>query len=50
MVSTNLEKLLGVEVDGEMMDLVAAEGGGVFGLNTKVIGIISPQRKVVDLF
>ena len=50
LVSTNLEKLLGLEVDADMMDLVAAEGGGVFDFTAKVIGVISPQREIVDLF
>lgn len=42
--------LLGLDVDAEMMDLVAAEGGGVFDLSSKVIGVISPRRETVDLF
>ena len=50
LVSTNLESLLGLNVDAEMMDLVAAEGGNVFDLSAKVVGVISPRREVVDLF
>lgn len=50
LVSTNLEKLLGLEIEGEMMDLVAAEGGNVFDLSAKVLGVISSERKAVHLF
>jgi hypothetical protein len=50
LVSSDLEKLLGVRNVGEDADLVAYEGGGLFDLSSKVVGIISPRREVVDLF
>lgn len=50
LVSSDLEKLLGVRNIGEDADLVVYEGGGLFDLSSKVVGIISPQREVVDLF
>lgn len=50
LVSSDLEKLLGVRNIGEDADLVAYEGGGLFDRSSKVVGIISPQREVVDLF
>lgn len=50
LVSSDLEKLLGVRSIGEDADLVAYEGGGLFDRSSKVVGIISPQREVVDLF
>lgn len=50
LVSSDLEKILGVRNVGEDADLVAYEGGGLFDLSSKVVGIISPRREVVDLF
>jgi len=50
MATTNLEKLLGVqEVDDDLIDLVAYEGGGVLDPSSKVSAIISPARGIVDL-
>lgn len=51
---TNLPKLLGIrEIDDEShgaVDMVAYEGGGAFDLSSKVVGVISPKRQLVDLF
>ncbi|KAH8080277.1 carbohydrate esterase family 9 protein [Cristinia sonorae] len=48
--STNLEKLLGREVqDYAMDDLVVTEGGDLLDFGSKVIAVISPRRKLVDL-
>jgi hypothetical protein len=44
-----LERLLGIpEIDDEEMDMVAYDGGGVFDLSSKVVAVISPQRRGVD--
>ncbi|KAI0748925.1 composite domain of metallo-dependent hydrolase [Fomes fomentarius] len=48
LVSANVEKLLGVETDGLQSDLVATVGGDLLDFS-KVIGVISPRRGVVDL-
>jgi len=51
LVSTDLEQLLGLRgVDEEISDLVAFDGGNVFDLSSKVVGVISPGRGLVDLF
>lgn len=50
LVSSDLERLLGVRSVGEDADLVAYESGGLFDLSSKVVAIISPRREVVDLF
>jgi len=34
----------------EIPDLVMYQGGGVFDFESKVIGVISVERRVVDLF
>ena len=53
LATTNLEKALGMhrlrsaEVN---RDLVAVRGGGILGLGSKVIGVISPERQTIDLF
>ena len=50
-MSTDLEQLLGIRgVDEEFSDLVAFDGGNVFDLSSKVVGVISPGRGLVDLF
>ncbi|KAI0797030.1 hypothetical protein C8Q75DRAFT_796702 [Abortiporus biennis] len=54
LVSSNLETLLGVwsstnSVD-EDRDWVLYEGGDVFALESKVIGVASGRRRVVELF
>lgn len=50
MATTDLEKLLGVqEIDDDLVDLVAYEGGGLLDSSSKVSAIISPARGIVDL-
>lgn len=49
LASVNVEKLLGVHIDDAQSDLVATRGGGLLDLSSKVVGIISPRRGIVDL-
>ncbi|EJF61656.1 composite domain of metallo-dependent hydrolase [Dichomitus squalens LYAD-421 SS1] len=49
LVSTNVEKLLGIERDEDEVELVATSGGDLLEFS-KVIGVISPRRGVVDVF
>ncbi|PIL26888.1 hypothetical protein GSI_10026 [Ganoderma sinense ZZ0214-1] len=49
LVSTNVEKLLGVERDADETELVATSGGDLLGFS-KVVAVISPMRGVVDVF
>ncbi|KAH9921901.1 uncharacterized protein B0H18DRAFT_1086033 [Fomitopsis serialis] len=51
LVSTNLEKLLGVQewVDQDGGDLVAYQGGGMFDLSSKPVAVVSSGRALVDL-
>ncbi|KAL1744952.1 hypothetical protein HDZ31DRAFT_37449 [Schizophyllum fasciatum] len=46
LASTDMEKLLGVKPSG---DLVATRGGGILDFGSKVVGVVSPERGVVDL-
>ncbi|KAL5494800.1 hypothetical protein ACEPAI_262 [Sanghuangporus weigelae] len=49
--STNVERLLGVEVEtSSQRDLVVTKGGGLLNIEAKVVGIISPRRGQVELF
>ncbi|KAL5519409.1 hypothetical protein ACEPAH_1092 [Sanghuangporus vaninii] len=49
--STNVERLLGVDVDtSSQRDLVVTKGGGLINIEAKVVGIISPRRGQVELF
>ena len=50
LASSNLEKLLGINADEAELDLVVTVGGGLLDFESKVVGVISPSRKVVDLF
>ncbi|KAK7470199.1 hypothetical protein VKT23_001637 [Stygiomarasmius scandens] len=52
LVSTNLEKLLGVQEggEGENTDWVATRGGSLLDFEAKVVGVVSSRRGVVDLF
>lgn len=50
MASSNLEKLLGLEVQDGLADLVAMETGDILDFESKVIGVISPVKRQVDLF
>ncbi|KAH9935457.1 composite domain of metallo-dependent hydrolase [Fomitopsis serialis] len=49
LASVHVEKVLGVEVDDIESDLIATHGGDPLQLSSKVVGIISPRRGVVDL-
>ncbi|KAL1742134.1 hypothetical protein HDZ31DRAFT_66247 [Schizophyllum fasciatum] len=46
MASTNILKLLGVKGSG---DLVATKGGGILEFESKIVGVLSRSRGVVDL-
>lgn len=50
MASTNLEKLLGLQVDATSGDLVATKGGHLLEFESKVVGVLSAKKGVVDLF
>ena len=51
LVTGNLEKLLGMRGwFGEEGDLVIYQGGGPFELESKVVGVASPTRGVVEVF
>lgn len=48
--STNTEKLLGIAPETALFnDLIVAQGGDIFDMESKVIGIISPLRSQVEL-
>lgn len=49
LASTNVEKLLGIVRKEDEVELVATSGGDLLGFG-KVIGVISPRRRVFDLF
>ncbi|KAL1699202.1 hypothetical protein EV121DRAFT_216700 [Schizophyllum commune] len=49
LVTTNMATLLGIR-QTEKPDLVAYRSGGMFQLESKVVGVLSPQRGFVDLF
>ena len=46
LASTNIRKLLGVKGSG---DLVATKGGSILDFESKVVGVLSSSRGVVDL-
>ncbi|KAJ6607174.1 hypothetical protein B0H10DRAFT_2073018 [Mycena sp. CBHHK59/15] len=48
--STNLEMALGLERSTEDEELVVFQGGGMFDLESKVVGAVSGKREVVELF
>ncbi|KAJ7251954.1 hypothetical protein C8J57DRAFT_1187793 [Mycena rebaudengoi] len=48
--TTNLEKALGLNRDGLVEELVAYYGGGILDLESKVIGVVSATREIVELF
>ena len=51
LVTTYVEKLFGIEGwFGEDGDLVLYDGGSVFDLSSKVVGISSPKKGAVELF
>lgn len=48
--STNVEKLLGGKVEAENVhEMVVTEGGDLMDFESKVIAVISPRRRAVDL-
>ncbi|KDQ57519.1 hypothetical protein JAAARDRAFT_156260 [Jaapia argillacea MUCL 33604] len=49
LASVNLEKLLGVSVPTYEGDLVATWGGDLLEFESKVVGIVSPSKGIVDL-
>ncbi|KAI1784449.1 composite domain of metallo-dependent hydrolase [Ganoderma leucocontextum] len=49
LVSTNVEKLLGIERDEDETELVATSGGDLLEYS-KVVAVVSPTRGVVDVF
>lgn len=50
LASTNLQKLLGTNVELGMSDLVATEGGDLLdGMSSKVVAIISKRHESVHL-
>ena len=51
LVSSNLEQALGLTRRRfDIPDLVMYRGGGVFDFESKVVGVVSSERKVVELF
>ncbi|KAI5900749.1 uncharacterized protein SCHCODRAFT_02483778 [Schizophyllum commune H4-8] len=46
LASTNVEKLLGAKSSG---DLVATRSGGLLDFGSKVVGVVSAERGVIDL-
>ncbi|KAI9060293.1 composite domain of metallo-dependent hydrolase [Trametes sanguinea] len=50
LVSSNVEKLLGLETDRTEHDLVATVGGDLLDFEGKVVAVISPRQGVVDIF
>jgi hypothetical protein len=48
-VTVNLEKALGVKED-YLNDIVVYQNGGPLELSSKVVGVISATRRVVDVF
>lgn len=57
LVTTNLERALGVDAGAKSpgreamkQELVAYKGGDVFDLESKVVGVVSAERGVIELF
>lgn len=48
--STNVLKLLGVEIDEMKVDMVATRGGDLLSLDGKVVAILSPAQGSIQLF
>ncbi|KAH7100379.1 hypothetical protein BKA62DRAFT_252537 [Auriculariales sp. MPI-PUGE-AT-0066] len=48
--STNLEKMLGLELDNNLRDLVAYAGGGMLSFESKPVAAIVPSKARVDIF
>lgn len=49
MASSNIEKLLGIDSVANT-EFAVTSGGDIFSLDSKVVGMISSRRGVVDLF
>jgi hypothetical protein len=50
LISSNLEKLLGIKKKAGSEDLVAFSGGSVFDLSSKAVAVLSSERGTVELF
>jgi hypothetical protein len=50
LVTSNLERALGLAQRNYMPDLVMYEGGGIFDFTSKVVGVVSMEREIVELF
>ncbi|KAI0743926.1 hypothetical protein C8Q80DRAFT_1184079 [Daedaleopsis nitida] len=50
LASVNVEKLLGIELDPREHDIVATIGGDLLDYEGKVVAVISPRRRLVDIF
>jgi hypothetical protein len=48
--STNVQKLLGADVEAEEQDLVATRGGDLLTMQAKVVAHVSPRQSKVMLF
>lgn len=48
--SVNVQKLLGAEVAGDYVELVATRGGDLLEMKSKVVAVISARRQIVDIF
>lgn len=50
LVSTNLEQLLGLEIQTQgQADIVAWQGGDIFSMNSKVVAVVSSARQQIDI-
>ncbi|KIM80183.1 hypothetical protein PILCRDRAFT_73396 [Piloderma croceum F 1598] len=49
LATTNVEKALGLP-SGPWHDIVAYSGGNIFDFKSTVVGVVSAQRRVVDIF
>ncbi|KZT52272.1 carbohydrate esterase family 9 protein [Calocera cornea HHB12733] len=50
LVSSNVEKVLGLHTSSDVGDLVAYRGGDFLSPGAKVVGVMSAERGVTDLF
>ncbi|KAF8630433.1 hypothetical protein AX17_005410 [Amanita inopinata Kibby_2008] len=50
LATTNLERALGLDKVHTLRDIVAYRGGSMFDMQSKVVGVISPGRKVLETF
>ena len=50
LVSTNIEKLLGISSSSAHADIVAYRGGSVFDFSSRPIAVISPSQGIVELW